>query len=388
MDQPTDLVGFKRPARVPGHRYTLRVHRRERGHAPGGLKDRRRRTEVPLASARHESRARDFHGDFHSERTGGKGGISEVALSKRQRRQTDSRLILITERTGRRESAARHATPLRKGALRVSLRPHGTHTHHTHATRNIRARSARYLLSHSFGPAILPFEFSLWPRRREERCVSCSSLATLSPLPATTSVSRAPFSRPTSTRDLFTNPSTIPADWLAARRARRNTARCQQAASSRTSGGGCHSRKRVSRRRTGELRVNVAGTHVVDRHHGPLSLRVSCVLARVRDTNHRARRTASTFHHGVYPRPRSPIYEVPRPHYRARTGAMTRASAVPPSLGRAASPYAGRQGRGGGGELLAHETLGTLPANASLVFPSFMFVDRYLRGHPFTFVRS
>lgn len=62
--------------------------------------------------------------------------------------------------------------------------------------------------------------------------------ATLSPRPATTSVPRAfPSSLladPTSTRDLFTNPSrsTIP-DWLLRRdrRARRNTGRCQRAAS-------------------------------------------------------------------------------------------------------------------------------------------------------------
>lgn len=130
-------------------------------------------------------------------------------------------------------------------------------TRHTHShTRDARHPSA------IFAPSVLRslFEFPLSPRRREVHCVPYSNLATPSPLPATTSVPRAFLSSllasPTSTRDLFTNPSTIPADWLAARRAQRNTG-CQQAAS-RTSG--LSTRGNLSRRRTRELRV-VDGRH-------------------------------------------------------------------------------------------------------------------------------
>lgn len=114
------------------------------------------------------------------------------------------------------------------------------HTHSPHNTRDARYPNARYppLFLSFLSLLRSSFEFPLSPRRREENCSSHLILATLSLLSATMSVSRAfpstLLASPASTRDLFTNPSrsTIPANWLPARRdrrrAQRNTDRCQQ----------------------------------------------------------------------------------------------------------------------------------------------------------------
>lgn len=132
------------------------------------------------------------------------------------------------------------ATPRRSEKARfqefVSTTRH-THSPHTRdATRrdarDIRMqRSARISVSLSISPLVLrsSFEFPLSPRLSPRRVLRDSYLilTTTSLLLATTSASRAfPSSLladPTSTQDLFTNPSrsTIPVDWLAARRVSR-----------------------------------------------------------------------------------------------------------------------------------------------------------------------
>lgn len=291
---------------------------RERGHAPGGLKDRRRRTKVPhfrtarvtcvrlpqRFSRRADGRvyARDLRRDRVVKTIGGRR-IHDWYWPRRTPFGTRARTVRAYARQHERDvtsarvrCVSRDAVSKRRASSFVSTTRH-THSPHTRDAKHPNAIGAYLLsLSHSFGPAILPFEFSLSPRRREEHCVSYSSLATLSPLPAT-SVSRAFLSSllasPTSTRDLFTNPSTIPADWLAARRdrrrARRNTGRCQQAASYEravTRGNVFHGVERESC----ALRRGHTRTHVVDRHHGRSAYRRA--YSRVYET----RTTAHSIH--------------------------------------------------------------------------------------------
>ena len=203
------------------------------------------------------------------------------------------------------------AAPFRKGALSRVRFDYAAHTFTTHTRRDARdigtQRSARISVSLSISPSVLrsSFKFPLSPlSRREKYYVFYLILTTTSLLLMMTLASRTfPSSLlvdPTSTRDLFTNPSrsTIPADWLAARRVSREHVGATRAVVAVVFGpNGCHSREvRTFTAYERELRVNVAATRARRRRRPRIVVRTRA------GTRHEPPRTASTFHHGVYPR--------------------------------------------------------------------------------------
>lgn len=198
------------------HRYTRAA--RSGGHAPGDLKGRRRRAKVPrerVTCERFRERA-----DGSTDRG---GRVRGLPLATAQNVAREHARDVTAE-----SHDARHATPFAKRrALRVCF-DYATHTcsHHTHATRDIRRDRRVYIYIYIYllpvPPSVLRNRRLNFRSRHEKNTarflLDLRHAACVSPHPATTSVSRAfPSSLlagPTSTRDLFTNPSrsTIPAD--------------------------------------------------------------------------------------------------------------------------------------------------------------------------------